>query len=145
MLGQFTGEEETDSGLDLPRGDGGSLVVVGETGSLSGDSLEDIVDKAVHDGHSFAADTGIGVNLFQHLVDVDAVTFLPPPLLLLVADTCGLCLTGLLGSLRTNLRWHVDIQAVRECVAPATNDSFYTAAKGIGSEVLSARTSEKTS
>ena len=49
VLSQFTGEEETDSGLDLPRGDGGSLVVVSQAGSLSGDSLEDIVDKAVHD------------------------------------------------------------------------------------------------
>ena len=99
MLGQFTGEEETDSGLDLPRGDGGSLVVVGETGGLSGDSLEDVVDKAVHDRHGFAADSGVGVNLFQHLVDVDAVALLSPLSLLLVADAGGLCLTGLLGSL----------------------------------------------
>ena len=109
VLGQFTGEEETDSGLDLPRGDGGSLVVVSETGGLSGDSLEDIVDKAVHDGHSLAADTGVGVHLFQNFVDVDAVALLSPlPLLLVTADTGGLCLTGLLGSFRTNLGWHVD-------------------------------------
>ena len=109
VLGQFTGQEETDSGLDLPRGDGGSLVVVGKTGSLGGDSLEDIVHKAVHDGHGLAADTGVGVNLFQHLVDVDAVAFLPPPLLLLLANTCGLCLAGLLGSLCASscLGWHV--------------------------------------
>lgn len=113
VLGQFTGKEETDSGLDLPRGDGGSLVVMCETGCLSGDSLEDIVDKAVHDGHGLAADTGIRVDLFQHLVDVDAVTFLPPPLLLLVADTGGLCLTGLLGSFRTNFGWHVEL--FRQC------------------------------
>ena len=108
VLSQFTGEEESDSSLDLPRGDGGPLVVVGETGSLGGDSLEDVVDKAVHDRHSFAADTGVRVDLFQHLVDVDAVTFLPPLSLLLVADACGLSLTGLLGSLRTNLWWHDD-------------------------------------
>jgi hypothetical protein len=109
VLSQFTGEEETDSGLDLPRGDGGSLVVVGETGGLSGDSLEDIVDKAVHDGHSLAADTGVGMHLLQHLVDVDAVALLSPlPLLLVSADTGGLSLTGLLGSLRTDLGWHVD-------------------------------------
>ena len=99
MLSQFTGQEETDSGLDLPRGDGGSLVVVSETGSLSSDSLEDVVDKAVHDGHGFAADTSVGVDLFQHLVDVDAVAFLPPLSLLLVPSTGGLSLTGLLGSL----------------------------------------------
>lgn len=31
VLGQFTGQEETYSGLDLPTCDGGSLVVVGKT------------------------------------------------------------------------------------------------------------------
>ena len=51
VLGQFTGEEEPDSSLDFPGGDGGPLVVVGQTGSLSGDPLEDVVDKRVHDGH----------------------------------------------------------------------------------------------
>ena len=73
MLGQFTGEEKSDSGLDLSGGDCGPLVVVGQTGSLSCDSLKDVVDKAVHDGHSLAGNTSVGVDLFQHLVDVDAV------------------------------------------------------------------------
>ena len=49
MLGQFTGEEEPDGGLDLPRGDGGPLVVVSQTAGLSGDSLEDVVHERVHD------------------------------------------------------------------------------------------------
>ena len=53
MLGELTGEEEPDSGLDLAGGDGGPLVVVGQTGSLSGNPLEDVVDKGVHDAHSF--------------------------------------------------------------------------------------------
>ena len=30
VLGQLSGQEEPDSGLDLPGGDGGPLVVVGE-------------------------------------------------------------------------------------------------------------------
>ena len=51
MLGELTGKEEPDSSLDFPGGDGGPLVVVGQTGSLSGDPLEDVVDKGVHDGH----------------------------------------------------------------------------------------------
>ena len=54
MLGQFTGQQESDGGLDLTAGDGGLLVVVGQAGSLSGDSLEDVVDEAVHDGHGAA-------------------------------------------------------------------------------------------
>jgi len=101
VLGQFTGEEETDSGLDLSRSDGGSLVVVGQTGSLSGDALEDVVDERVHDRHSLGGDTGIGVDLLQHLVDVDGERFLSAvfALLLSVGDTDSLLgLSGLLDS-----------------------------------------------
>ena len=99
VLGQLTGQEETDSGLDLSAGDGGPPVVVGQTGSLGGDALEDIVDKAVHDGHGLAGDTGVGVHLLQHFVDVDGVRLPPPPLPLLVTSTCGLGLGGgLLGT-----------------------------------------------
>ena len=34
MFGQFSREEETDSSLDFPGGDGGPLVVVGETANI---------------------------------------------------------------------------------------------------------------
>ena len=51
MFSQFSWEEETDSGLDFPGGDGGPLVVVSKTGSFSGNTLEDVVDKGVHDAH----------------------------------------------------------------------------------------------
>ena len=54
VLGQFTRQEQTDGGLDLSAGDRGSLVVMGKSGGLGGDSLEDVVDKAVHDRHSLA-------------------------------------------------------------------------------------------
>ena len=99
MLGKFTGEEQSDCGLDLPGGDCGPLVVVGETGGFSGDALEDVVDKGVHDGHSLGADTSVGVDLLQDLVDVDRVGLLPPLALLLaisLGDRLG-GLTGLLG------------------------------------------------
>lgn len=42
MLGQLTGEDEADRGLDLSGGDGGLLVVGGELGGLSGNALEDV-------------------------------------------------------------------------------------------------------
>ena len=45
VLGQLSGKEETDGGLDLARGDGGPLVVVSQTASLGGDALKDVVDK----------------------------------------------------------------------------------------------------
>ena len=45
VLGELTGEKEPDSGLDLAGGDGGPLVVVGQTAGLSSDSLKEIVDE----------------------------------------------------------------------------------------------------
>ena len=54
VLGEFTWQQQSDGGLDLPTGDGGLSVVVGQTGRLSGDALEDVVDEAVHDRHSTA-------------------------------------------------------------------------------------------
>ena len=35
------------------------------------------VDKRIQDRHSTVGDTGVGVNLLQHLVDVRGVGFLP--------------------------------------------------------------------
>ena len=106
MLGQLTGEEETDGGLDLPAGDGRALVVVGKTAGFGGDALEDVVHERVHDGHSLGGDASVGVHLLQHLVDVDGVAFLPLALALLVAGTNGLSLAGLLGALGADFGRH---------------------------------------
>ena len=109
MLSELTGEEQTHSGLNLPGGDGGSLVVVCETGSLGGDALEDVIHERVHDRHSLAGDTSVWVHLLKHFVDVDGVRLPPPPFALLVASTLGLSLGGgLLSSLGCWFRWHVD-------------------------------------
>ena len=108
VLGQLTGEEETDGGLNLPAGDGRATVVVGQTRGLGGDALEDVVHERVHDGHGLAGDASVGVDLLQHLVDVDGIALLPPPLALLVASAHGFRLAGcLLGSLGCGLGWHV--------------------------------------
>ena len=110
VLGQLSGEEEPHRGLDLPGGDGGPLVVVGQTGGLGSDPLEDVVDKGVHDAHGLGGDTGVGVHLLQHLVDVDGVGLLPP-LLSLLLITLGDGLLGLarfFGSLSGSLGGHVD-------------------------------------
>ena len=37
-------------------------------------TLEDIVDERIHDAHSLAGDTSVGMDLLQDLVDVDGVT-----------------------------------------------------------------------
>ena len=107
MLGELAWEQETDSGLDLPAGDGRLLVVVSKTRRFTGDALEDVVDKAVHDAHGLAGDTSVGVDLLQNLVDVDSVAFLPLPASLSGGTaTCGLGLACLLGSFAANLGWH---------------------------------------
>ena len=100
VFGQFTGEEEPDGGLDLPGGDGGPLVVVGQAGRFGGDTFEDIVDEGVHDAHGLGGHTGIGVDLFQDLVDVDGIRFLTllGALLIALGNILG-GFSGLLGSL----------------------------------------------
>ena len=109
MFGQFTGQQKPDGSLDLPGGDGGSLVVVSKTGSFSSDTFEDIIDEGVHDAHGLGGDTSVGVDLFQDLVDVDGVRFLTF-LGALLATSWGRFggLSGLLGSLSGGFWGHVD-------------------------------------
>jgi len=110
VLGQLTGQQEPDSGLDLPGGDGGPLVVVGKAGGLGSNPLEDVVDKGVHDAHGLGGDAGVGVHLLQDLVDVDGIGLLPP-LLALLLITLGdgfLGLARLLGGLSGGFGRHVD-------------------------------------
>ena len=90
MLGEFTGEHEADSSLDLAGGKGGLLVVSGKLASLAGDALEDVLDEGVHDGHSLLADAGVGVDLLEHLVDVGGVGFRALLVALLLAVGGGL-------------------------------------------------------
>ncbi|CAH3020469.1 unnamed protein product [Porites evermanni] len=102
MFRQFTRQKQPDGGLDLARAD------LGKAGSFGGDALEDVVDERVHDAHGFAGDTSVRVNLLQHLVDVDGITFLSlsPPLLLCITSG-GLCLSSLLlAFLSCNFEWH---------------------------------------
>src|SRR3989338_1069106 len=102
VLGEFSGEEQADGSLDLPRGDGVLLVVASKTAGLGGDALKDVVDKGVHDLHGSGGDPSVGVNLLEHLVDVGGVggvRALGVPLgLALLGGSLGLGGGGLLGS-----------------------------------------------
>ena len=98
VLGQLSGQEETDSSLDFSGGDGGPLVVVGKTAGLSSDTLKDIVDKGVHDAHGLGADTSVWVHLLKDFVDVDGIGLLSFAVLLL-GITLGDGLGGLAGFL----------------------------------------------
>ncbi len=51
VFGQLTGKQKSYSSLDLPAGDGASLVVVSESASFGSNPLKDVIDKAVHDAH----------------------------------------------------------------------------------------------
>ena len=108
VFSQFTGQKQPDGSLDLARADGRLLVIVGKAGSFGGNALEDVVNERVHDAHGFAGDTSVGVNLLQHLVDVDSIAFpsLSSPLLLSISN--GFSLSGfLLAFLSCNFGWHL--------------------------------------
>ena len=107
VLGQLSGQKQTDGRLDFPGRDGRAFVVVGQTGRLSGDALENVVDEAVHDRHGFRGDSRVGVDLLQHFVDVNGVALLPLALLLLVAlGDVLLGLAGLLGCFTADFWGH---------------------------------------
>ena len=109
VLSQLSGKKQPDGRLDLPGGDGGPLVVVGQTGGLSGNSFEDVVDERVHDAHGLGGDTGVRVHLLENLVDVDGVGLLPLSLLLLLVSLGdGFCLARLGSGLSGGLGWHDD-------------------------------------
>jgi len=100
VLGEFTGQDKADAGLDLSRRYGRLLAVRGQLGGLSGDTLEDIIDERVKDGHGLVRDTSIRVDLLQHFVDVRAVSLLSRllALLLLAISRCLALACSLLGS-----------------------------------------------
>ena len=107
VLGQLSGEEKSDGSLDLPGCDGAPLVVVGQARGFSSNPFEDVVDKAVHDGHSLPGNPGVGMDLLEDLIDVDPVALLPSSLLPLVPlGDVLLGFPGFLGSFSRRFRSH---------------------------------------
>ncbi len=107
VLCKLSRQQQTDGSLHFTTGDRRSPVVVGETRSFGSNTFKDVVDKAVHYGHSLAADAGVWVNLLQYFVDVDCVALPSTSVTLLVTSAYGLGLAGrLLCSLTCWLWWH---------------------------------------
>jgi hypothetical protein len=75
VLGEFTGKHETNGSLDFSAGKSCLLVVGGKLSGFSRNTLKDIVNEGVHDGHSLLGDTSIRVDLLQDLVNVRRVSF----------------------------------------------------------------------
>ena len=99
VLGELTGEEEADGGLDLAGGEGLALVVASELATLLGDLGLDVVDEGVHHGHGLLGDAGVGVHLLEHLEDVGVVGLDSLLLALLVSSLLAALLGGLLAGL----------------------------------------------
>ena len=107
VLGQLPGQQQAHGRLDLPGGDGRTLVVMSQTRRLARDALEDVVDEGVHDAHGLGRDAGVRVDLLQHLVHVHGVALLAAALALLTVLLLrlGHRLLGALLRGRSGLRW----------------------------------------
>ena len=57
---------------------------------LASDVLENVVDEGVHDSHGLGLDTGVRMDLLQHLVHVHGVALLEAALVLLAILLLGL-------------------------------------------------------
>ena len=85
-----------------------------QTRGFTGDALKDVVDEGVHDAHGLGGDAGVGVDLLQHLVDVDGVALLPGLSALLAALGGGLAdgfLGALLGRWLRFLKYFIEVLA----------------------------------
>ncbi len=71
MSCEFSWKNKLDCGLDLSGRKSSSLVESDEFGSLSGDSVEGVMDEGVHDVHGLLGNTNVGVHLLEDFVDVD--------------------------------------------------------------------------
>ena len=75
MLGEFTGKHQSHSCLDFSARESCLLVIGSQLSGFGGDSFKYIIDEGVHDGHALLGDTGIGMDLFEDLVDVRGIGF----------------------------------------------------------------------
>ena len=107
VLGQFTGQGQSNCSLDLTARDGCSFVVVRKSWSFTSNSFKDVVHEAVHDWHCFGADSSLGVNLLQHFVDVERVGFSSLLFLLLVSCWRLLSFASFLYSFATDFVCHL--------------------------------------
>ena len=70
MLGKLTRKNQSDGRLDFTGRDGGSLGITSKLSSLNKNTIKDVSDEGVQDGHGLLGDSLFRVNLLQDLVDV---------------------------------------------------------------------------
>jgi len=98
MLSEFSRQQETNSGLDLSASDSVLLHTTQKHANNSAHLSSEPVDEGVHDAHSILANSSVGMNLLQNLVDVGLVGTI------VTLGVATLALTGLL-SRGLALRW----------------------------------------
>ena len=91
MLCQFTWQYQWCGCLDFSGAQCLFLCVLGASACLGGDSLKDILNKAVQHLHCPLGDTNFWVHLLQHFIDVDVVRFF---VLSSVCAWCGFSFCG---------------------------------------------------
>ena len=77
MFCQFTRKKQTDWSLYFSGRNGLCLVVLTQSGSFTCNSLEQIVNEGVHNGHSLCGNTNVRMDLLENTVDVSSVGFFP--------------------------------------------------------------------
>ena len=75
MLGEFSRQHETNSRLNLATAQSSLLTERRKTTGLSGNTIKDIVNEGVHDGHALLGDTRIGMDLLENAVNVSRPRF----------------------------------------------------------------------
>ena len=70
VLGELTGEDKPDSGLDFSRGESSLVAVSAKTSGLTSNTVKGISDQVVQDGHRLFADASLGVDLLEDPHDI---------------------------------------------------------------------------
>ena len=126
MLSKLTGEHQTYSSLNLSGRESRLLIVSGKLSSLGGDTLEDIIDEGVHDGHSLLGNSSVGVDLFEDLVNVRRVGFDTLLLGTAAGFLRGCCFLGRLLGRSLGHLWKINTKQLRQNVVPVYQETYYS-------------------
>jgi len=76
VFSQLSRKNQANRCLNFTWWDSRTFVVFSQTRCLLGDTLEDVIDKRVHDGHCLWWDSSIWMNLLENSIDVNRVWLL---------------------------------------------------------------------
>jgi len=97
VLGKFSRQHETHSSLNFPTAQSGLFAKSSQSSCFSSNTIKDIIDKRVHNGHSLLGNSSIRVDLLEHTVNVRRPRFDSLLVALASRRLLGCLLGGLLG------------------------------------------------